>query len=65
VQEVATEEGYAAAVHVSQAGEQITVDVSSPGLDGVTDNDFILAAKVDSLDLADLVKPARRRTQFY
>lgn len=65
VQEVATEEGYTAALHVSHAGEQVTVDVASPGIGGLTDNDFILAAKVDSLDFTDVVKPARRRTQFY
>jgi hypothetical protein len=57
--------GYAAAMHVAHAGELVTVDVSSPGIGGVTDNDFILAAKVDSLSMEDVVKPARKRTQFY
>ena len=52
-------------MHASHAGEQVTVDISSPGIAGVTDNDFILAAKVDSLSMTDLVKPARRRPQFY
>lgn len=52
-------------MHVSHAGELVTVDVSSPGIGGLTDNDFILAAKVDSLSIVDLVKPARKRTLFY
>ena len=60
----AAEEGYGEALGCS--GEAVvTLSISSPGLDGLTESDFVLAAKLDAQPLSDLVVVARRRTTYY
>ena len=56
--------GYEAALDCSGEGV-IAAIISSPGLSGLTESDFVLAAKMDSLDLAELIVPLRRRTSYY
>ena len=56
--------GYEAALQCS--GETVvTLNLSSPGLGGLTESDFVLAAKLDAQPLSDLVVVARKRTTYY
>ena len=43
----------------------VTAVITTPGLGGLSESDFILAAKLDVLPLADLVVPPRKRTTYY
>lgn len=55
---------YEAALHVSGDGT-VTAVIVTPGLGGLTESDFVLAAKLDSLALTDLVIAQRRKTTYY
>jgi pterin-4a-carbinolamine dehydratase len=43
----------------------VTVELSSLEARGVTENDFIIAAKVDALTLTDLLVAAKKRTYYF
>lgn len=43
----------------------MTVELSTPAARGLSENDFIVAAKVDATQLSDLVVAAKRRTYFF
>ena len=44
---------------------QMTVDLYDPTMGGLSDNEFILAAKLDALALADLTVAAPKRRALY
>ena len=46
------------------AGGEVTMELMTPALRGLSENDFIVAAKADALSLADLVV-AKKKTTFY
>ncbi|CAG9464215.1 unnamed protein product [Pedinophyceae sp. YPF-701] len=51
---VAEEEGHHPDLHVT-GWNMLRVDISTHAAGGLTENDFILAAKFDEVDLADLL----------
>ena len=55
--------GHSARAVVS--GQQVTVELATAALKGLSENDFIVAAKADELSLADLVPVAKKRTYFF
>lgn len=56
--------GHAAATEVG-ADDSVTVELWTSALGGLTENDFIVAAKLDALSLSDLVVSAKKRTYFF
>jgi pterin-4a-carbinolamine dehydratase len=42
----------------------VTVELQTAAIGGLTENDFIVAAKADALSLTDLVAQVKKRT-FY
>ena len=46
------------------AGGEVTMELMTPALRGLSENDFIVAAKADALSLADLVV-AKKKATFY
>ena len=47
------------------ADESVTVELWTAALGGLTENDFIIAAKIDAMPLSDLVVSAKKRTYFF
>jgi pterin-4a-carbinolamine dehydratase len=43
----------------------VTVELSTLPIGGLSDNDFIIAAKVDALSLTDLLVAAKKRTYYF
>ena len=62
--ELAGEEGYADGLACS-GDREVTATLRRPGGGGVTECDFVLAAKLDSLDLSDLVVARPKRVTYY
>ena len=56
--------GHVAATEVA-ADDSVTVELWTSALGGLTENDFIVAAKLDALSLSDLVVSAKKRTYFF
>ena len=56
--------GHTAATEVA-ADESVTVELWTSALGGLTENDFIVAAKLDAMPLSDLVVSAKKRTYFF
>jgi len=48
-------------VSLRQEGEMVVAEVWTAARAGVTPNDFILAAKLNHMDVGDLLKPRKRR----
>ena len=46
------------------ADDSVTVELWTSAVGGLTENDFIVAAKLDALSFADLVVTAKKRTFF-
>ena len=47
------------------ADDSVTVELWTSAVGGLTENDFIVAAKLDALSFADLVVTAKKRTYFF
>ncbi len=43
----------------------VTVELSTQQVGGLSENDFIVAAKTDALPLADLVPATKKKTYFF
>ena len=56
--------GHAAAAEVS-GDDSVTVELWTAALGGLTENDFIVAAKLDALPLSDLVVAVKKKTFFF
>jgi hypothetical protein len=56
--------GHTAATEVA-ADNSVTVELWTSALGGLTENDFIVAAKLDAMPLSDLVVVAKKRTYFF
>jgi pterin-4a-carbinolamine dehydratase len=61
LQALADSEGHP--VSASAAGAEVMVEVSTAGK--LTTNDFIMAAKVDKLDKAELLEPKKKKQKFW
>lgn len=55
--------GHSARAVVSASS--VTVELTTAAVGGVTENDFIVAAKVDALPLTDLIVTAKKRTYYF
>eukprot|EP00877_Chromochloris_zofingiensis_P001434 jgi/Chrzof1/11291/Cz05g31090.t1 len=63
IRSVGESEGHAVS-HLDVVGESLVVaELSTPALGGLTENDFIVAAKVNDLDLSDLLQ--KRKARFW
>ncbi len=48
-------------VHVTVSGDIVIAELSTPQKGGLTLNDFVVAAKVNELDIKPLLPPPRKR----
>ena len=58
---VAAAEGHPVAAMRIVGGVRVEVELATVAAGGVTENDFILAAKLNAIDAADLSPPKRAR----
>eukprot|EP00200_Dunaliella_tertiolecta_P005958 CAMPEP_0202355044 /NCGR_PEP_ID=MMETSP1126-20121109/10098_1 /ASSEMBLY_ACC=CAM_ASM_000457 /TAXON_ID=3047 /ORGANISM="Dunaliella tertiolecta, Strain CCMP1320" /LENGTH=226 /DNA_ID=CAMNT_0048947585 /DNA_START=216 /DNA_END=896 /DNA_ORIENTATION=- len=60
ITELSQAQGHAVAA-MDPSGEMLGLELSTPAVSGLSENDFILAAKVNELDYKELVAPPRKR----
>ncbi|GLC43551.1 hypothetical protein PLESTM_001485500 [Pleodorina starrii] len=63
VSRVAEEEGHGDSLTVSRVGSEVVAQLSTASLGGLTENDFIVASKVNDLNIVDLLP--KRKPRFW
>jgi len=56
---IANEEGHHPDLHLT-GYNNVTIELSTHAVNGLTENDFIIAAKINELDLSDLLKKPKK-----
>mmetsp|Transcript_42465 Transcript_42465/g.51505 ORF Transcript_42465/g.51505 Transcript_42465/m.51505 type:complete len:235 (+) Transcript_42465:115-819(+) len=62
--EMAEEQGHHPDLHI-EGWNKVRVEMWSHEAGGITENDFILAAKLDKIDMADLIKAPKKKQRFW